>query len=73
MCIITVKMKHYRAKPSAQLSKYLQDDIKHTVMKLESLNWSNHKNVHCIYTYASAIAQCVRNLPAGQSRADITS
>ena len=28
-------MKHYRAKPSAQLSKLLQDDIKHAVMKLE--------------------------------------
>ena len=31
----TAAMKHYRAKPSAQLSKYLQDDIKHAVMKLE--------------------------------------
>ena len=28
-------MKHYRAKPLAQLSKYLQDDIKNAVMKLE--------------------------------------
>ena len=28
-------MKHYRAKPSAQLSKHLQDDIKHVVMKFE--------------------------------------
>ena len=46
-------MKHYRAKPSEQLPKHiksLQDDIiKHAVMKLEtSLNWSNHKNVHCM-------------------------
>ena len=31
----TALMKHYRAKPSAQLSKHLQDDIKHAVMKLE--------------------------------------
>ena len=38
-------MKHYRAKPSAQLSKYLQDDIN---MQSSSLNWSNHKNVHCM-------------------------
>ena len=36
--IATIIMKHYRAKPSAQLSKHiknLQDDIKHAVMKLE--------------------------------------
>ena len=33
--MISDEMKHYRAKPSAQLSKYLQDDIKHAVMKLE--------------------------------------
>ena len=39
----TIIMKHYHAKPSAQLSKHLQDDIKHAVM-----NWSNHKNVHCM-------------------------
>ena len=31
----TEQMKHYRAKPSAQLSKHLQDDIKHADMKLE--------------------------------------
>ena len=45
-------MKHYHAKPSEQLPKYiksLQDDTEHVVMKLEtSLNWTNHKNVHCI-------------------------
>ena len=58
-------MKHYRAKPSAQLSKHLQDDIKHAVM-----NWSNHVPQECSL---HAIAQCARNLPAGQSRADITS
>ena len=29
-------MKHYHAKPLAQLSKHLQDDIKHAVM-----NWSS--------------------------------
>ena len=33
--LVTCQMKHYRAKPSAQLSKYLQDDMKHAVMKLE--------------------------------------
>ena len=52
----TLEMKHYCAKPSAQLPKHnksLQDDIKHTVKKPEtwintSLNWSNHKNVHCM-------------------------
>ena len=48
----TTVMKHYRAKPSAQLPKHiksLQDDTKHAVMKPEtSLNWINHKNVHCI-------------------------
>ena len=33
--VLQHEMKHYRAKPSAQLSKYLQDDIKHAVMKLE--------------------------------------
>ena len=32
---VAITMKHYRAKPSAQLSKYLQDDIKRAVMKLE--------------------------------------
>ena len=40
------------AKPSVQLPKHiksLQDDTKHAVMKPEtSMNWSNHKNVHCI-------------------------
>ena len=33
--VFPLKMKHYRAKPSAQLSKHLQDDIKYAVMKLE--------------------------------------
>ena len=47
-------MKHYHAKPSAQLSKHLQDDIKHAVM-----NWSNHKNVHCMRLHnARAICIC---------------
>ena len=32
---VHVQMKHYRAKPLAQLSKYLQDDMKHAVMKVE--------------------------------------
>ncbi len=62
-------MKHYRAKPSTQLSKHLQDDIKHAVMKLE-LDTPQECSLH-------AIAQCARNLPARQSRAraraDITS
>ena len=30
--LATHVMKHYRAKPSAQLSKHLQDDIKHAVI-----------------------------------------
>ena len=57
------KMKHYRAKPSAQLSKHLQDDIKHAVMKLE-LEQPQECSLH-------AIAQWAHNFPAGQSRADI--
>ena len=53
VCLVTLPMKHYRAKPSAQLSKHLQDGIKHAVM-----NWSNHKNVHCMRLHnACAICQ----------------
>ena len=33
--LLLQQIKHYRAKPSAQLSKHLQDDIKYAVMKLE--------------------------------------
>ena len=42
MCLHCV-MKHYRAKPSAQLAV---------------MNWSNHKNVHCMRLHnARAICQ----------------
>ena len=44
-------------KPSVQLSKHLQDGIKHAVMKLE-LEHGNHKNVHCMRLHnARAICQ----------------
>ena len=68
-------MKHYCAKPSVQLSKHiksLQDDIKHAVMSNTSLNWSNHKNVHCM-RLRNAQTLNTHNLPAGQSCTDVMS
>ena len=44
--------------------KSLQDDTKHAVMKPKtlSMNWSNHKNVHCIIII---IVQCICMHPSG--------
>ena len=70
--IISTKMKHYYAKPSAQLPKHiksLQDDTKHAVMKLEtSMNWSNHKNMrlHAIIAQLHMRMRLAFYLPAGK-------
>ena len=65
----SIKMKHYRAKPSAQLSKDLQDDIKYAVV-----NWtlSNHKNVHCMRLHnARAICQLDNHVLISRRRHDL--
>ena len=48
-------MKHYRAKPSAQLSKCLKDDMKRAVMKLET---STQAQTGVTTRNQFAIAQC---------------
>ena len=68
MCLL----KYYRANPLAQLLKHiksLQGDIGHAIMKPEtSLNWSSHKNVHCmrLHNYYTCVCLAFCNLPARQ-------